>query len=75
MKKFNTHEAKSRLSELLSWVERGESVFICRNGVVVAELRSVLKLPKSLKTESRNKMKILGDILAPLPDDDWSGLH
>lgn len=34
----NTHEAKSRLSELLAAVEKDEAVLICRNGVPVAKL-------------------------------------
>lgn len=34
----NTHEAKSRLSELLRLVEEGEEVILARNGHVVAKL-------------------------------------
>jgi prevent-host-death family protein len=34
----NTHEAKSRLSELLRLVEQGNQVFLARNGVTVAQI-------------------------------------
>lgn len=34
----NTHEAKSRLSELLRLVEQGDQVFLARNGVTVAQI-------------------------------------
>jgi prevent-host-death family protein len=34
----NTHEAKSRLSELLRRVEQGDQVFLARNGVTVAQI-------------------------------------
>jgi prevent-host-death family protein len=34
----NTHEAKSRLSELLRLVEQGEEVILARNGKMVAKL-------------------------------------
>jgi prevent-host-death family protein len=34
----NTHEAKSRLSELLHLVEAGEEVIVARNGAVVAKI-------------------------------------
>jgi prevent-host-death family protein len=34
----NTHEAKSRLSELLRMVEMGDQVFLARNGVTVAQI-------------------------------------
>ncbi|MBF0275817.1 MAG: type II toxin-antitoxin system Phd/YefM family antitoxin, partial [Nitrospinae bacterium] len=37
----NTHEAKTRLSELLTKIEQTkETVLICRNGSPVAELHS-----------------------------------
>ena len=34
----NTHEAKSRLSELIRLVEAGDEVIVARNGVAVAKL-------------------------------------
>lgn len=34
----NTHEAKSRLSELLRLVEEGQEVIVARNGAAVAKL-------------------------------------
>ncbi len=34
----NTHEAKSRLSELLRLVEQGDQVFLARNGVTIAQI-------------------------------------
>jgi prevent-host-death family protein len=34
----NTHEAKSRLSELIRLAESGEEVIVARNGVFVARL-------------------------------------
>jgi prevent-host-death family protein len=39
----NTHEAKSRLSELLRLVERGDQVFLARNGVTVAQIISAVQ--------------------------------
>jgi prevent-host-death family protein len=34
----NTHEAKSRLSELIRLVEEGEEVIVARNGTMVAKI-------------------------------------
>jgi len=34
----NTHEAKSRLSELIRLVEQGDEVIVARNGTAVAKL-------------------------------------
>mgnify|MGYP003584549007 CR=1 FL=1 len=42
----NTHEAKSRLSELLQRVENGEDVLIARAGRPVARLTPVAKQPR-----------------------------
>ncbi len=39
--KVNMHEAKSRLSELVRLVERGETVIVARNGEPVAELKPI----------------------------------
>jgi antitoxin (DNA-binding transcriptional repressor) of toxin-antitoxin stability system len=51
----NTHEAKSKLSQLLAAVEeKGEVVLICRNGKPVAEMKAV-------------QGKAVGDRLTPDP--------
>jgi prevent-host-death family protein len=70
----NTHEAKTKLSELLMLVETGkESVLICRHGRPVAELVKPVAVPPC----SRNKIypelnvKITGDPCVPLDDDAW----
>jgi len=43
MIQVNTHEAKTKLSALLSAVEnRGETIIICRNSKPIAELRAIL---------------------------------
>src|SRR5882762_3662915 len=44
----NTHEAKSKLSQLLAAAEeKGEVVLICRNGKTAAELKAPAKSPKN----------------------------
>ncbi|MBK0419634.1 type II toxin-antitoxin system prevent-host-death family antitoxin [Leucobacter sp. CSA1] len=43
----NVQEAKTRLSELLRQVERGESVAIARAGTVVARLQAVEPVRRS----------------------------
>ena len=71
----NTHEAKSRLSELLQMVENeNERVVICRAGKPVAELvpnrmtkRSIYD-PHPILSQGR----ILGDVIAPaMPIEEW----
>ncbi len=42
----NIHEAKTRLSELIHAVERGETVQICRRNEPVAQVTIIEKKPK-----------------------------
>jgi prevent-host-death family protein len=71
----NTHEAKTRLSELLRLVEeRHERIRICRNGRPVAEIAPIPKPDRSpLEQSSRLRGIIYKESpLQPLSDDDWS---
>lgn len=43
---FNVHEAKTRLSELLARVERGEEIVIARAGKPVAVMKAVEHRPR-----------------------------
>lgn len=69
----NTHDAKTRLSALLSAVEeRGESVRICRNGKPVAELRPIHRATDPLQTHPNlSKIKMHEDPMLPLGPEDW----
>lgn len=73
MTRVNMQEAKTRLSQLVAAAERGETVFLCRNGEPVVELR---RLPRRF---SRTKVDTIdlgpptdrAEALAPLSPDDW----
>lgn len=58
----NTHEAKSRLSELIRAVEEGDEVIVARNGTPVARL-----IPWSARESRRLPGAWSGGI--DLPDD------
>jgi antitoxin (DNA-binding transcriptional repressor) of toxin-antitoxin stability system len=65
----NMHEAKTRLSQLVELVERGERVLIARNGEPVAEL--VLHVPKAGKRKGgqlKGKIWMSPDFDDPLPE-------
>ena len=71
----NTHEAKSKLSKLLAAVEeKGEVVFICRNGKVVAELKAV-KPARRHRLEPDPALKVTFapgfDPAEPATEEDW----
>jgi prevent-host-death family protein len=70
----NTHEAKTRLSELLALVEqKHEEVTICRNGKAVAKLVATESEP----IDRLKPIPELGPIVfhedptAPLDEDAW----
>lgn len=69
----NTHEAKTKLSELLLQVEqKHEIVVICRNGMPVAELSPWKKARNPLRQSPKLKKVIFReDPTLPLKEDDW----
>ena len=69
----NTHEAKTRLSELLMKVEqKHETVVICRNGTPVAELSSWRKAQNPLRQSPKLKEVVFyEDPSLPLKETDW----
>jgi antitoxin (DNA-binding transcriptional repressor) of toxin-antitoxin stability system len=72
------HEAKTRLSELVTLVEKNnEIVRVCRNGAPVAELILVSGVVDPLKQNPAIKdIKILCDPTATLDSDEWpEGWH
>ena len=69
MKKVNVHEAKTRLSELLSCVEAGEEVTIAKAGRPVARLVPVREKPGTrVPGTAKGKVAIGKDFDEPLPD-------
>jgi prevent-host-death family protein len=70
----NTHEAKTRLSELLAKVESGaETVTICRHGKPVANLQAIQEAaPRRLAASKRSLIPILRyDPCEPAASDEW----
>ena len=69
----NTHEAKTRLSELLQRVEKKlETIVICRNGIPIAELCAWHKNKNPLSQSAKLKhVKFYKDPSLPLDEEDW----
>jgi prevent-host-death family protein len=69
MKKVNVHEAKTKLSELLSRVEGGEEITIAKAGRPVARLVPVReKAVVRVAGTAKGKVAIGRDFDEPLPD-------
>lgn len=68
MATYNVQEAKTRLSELLGRVERGEEIVIARSGTPVARLVPAGPLPP--RQFGGVKLTIPADFDAPLSEDE-----
>lgn len=67
--KVNVHDAKTRLSELLSRVEGGEEITIARAGRPVARLVPVReKARERVAGTAKGKVRIGKDFDKPLPE-------
>ena len=72
---MNVHEAKTRLSELLARVERGEEIVIARGGAPVARLVAVGALPPR-ELGFLAGLDTPDSFFAPLPEEElaaWEG--
>ena len=70
----NTHEAKTRLSELLRLVEeRSERIRVRRNGKPVAEIGPITAPDRDPLVPNPRLAGVVfhEDPVAPLADDDW----
>jgi prevent-host-death family protein len=65
----NTHEAKSRLSELIREAERGVDVIVARNGDPVARIVPIASAaPMRRPGAWAGRVTYSGDLVAPDPD-------
>ena len=66
----NTHEAKSRLSELIRAAESGDDVIVARNGEPVARIVAWAgEPPRRTPGIWRGRISIQSDLVAPDPAD------
>ena len=72
MKALNVHEAKTRLSAVLSEVaEKGEKYLICRNGKPVADLVPHVQKSRLAPHPVLSRIRIKYDPIEPLSPDEW----
>lgn len=67
-KEIGAFEAKTRLSELLARVDRGQVYVITKHGRPVAELRPVQGRTRLQYGSDRGRITIAEDFDAPVPD-------
>ncbi len=72
MKTLNVHETKTKLSAILTEIEKdGEKFVICRNGTPIADIVPHKKKSR-LKTDPfLSQVKINCDLTEPLTEDEW----
>lgn len=71
MTRFNVHQAKTHLSELLQRVEKGEEILICRNGVPVADLVPHRPRNRLAPDPYLSQVQVRCDLTRPLTEDEW----
>ena len=69
MTTVNMHEAKTRLSQLVSKVEAGEEVVISRDGKPVAKLVRAEATKRAEAGFAKGMAREIVDFNAPMPDD------
>jgi prevent-host-death family protein len=71
MKQLNIHEVKARFSEILTEVEKGEAVVICRRNQPIAELRPLPRKPRQPRPIglAKGRFSVPPSFFEPLPDD------
>lgn len=71
METISLHEAKARLSGLVSEVEKsGAKIVISRYGKPVAEISPIRKRKRTQIDSKLSKVKVSGDLTAPT-SDEW----
>jgi prevent-host-death family protein len=66
---INTHDAKTRFSELLRRVSEGEEIIIANRGVPVARIVPLHESRIRMRGKYKGQIKIADDFDAPLPDE------
>lgn len=76
MQKLNIHEAKTKLSAVLSEVEKkGETFLICRNGRPVAELIPHKRRSRLAYHPVMRDIKIDYNPVEDLTEDEWGEIE
>ncbi len=72
MKTLNIHETKTRLSAILTEIEKtGEKFVICRNGNPIADIVPHKKKSRIKADLFLSQVKIKCDLTEPLTEDEW----
>ena len=72
--RVNVHEAKTRLSELLAAVERGEDVIIARAGIPVARLNRFAPAGIGENMPKRQLGWLAGEHILPGSREEWEAM-
>ncbi len=72
MKTLNVHETKTKLSAILTQIEKdGEKYVICRNGTPIADIVPHKKKSRLKSDSFLSQVKINCDLTEPLTEDEW----
>ncbi len=72
MRTLNVHETKTKLSAILTKIEKeGEKYVICRNGTPIADIVPHKKKSRLKPDSFLSQVKINCDLTEPLTEDEW----
>ncbi len=71
MKSVNTHEAKTRLSEILREISKGETYLICKNGEPIARISPYIPEKRTVTDPVLSQISINYDPVEVLQEDEW----
>lgn len=79
---LNLSEAKARLSSVVDAAQKGETLFICKRNVPVAQVTAVPREESGRRHRTKigwakgSGVRILGDIIEPaMPESGWDMLR
>ena len=67
----NIHEAKTNLSAILTQIEKGEQVVICRNGKPIADLINHKQQIRTKPDKLLSRISINYNPTEPLSQEEW----
>ena len=79
MKTYKASEFKAKCLKIIDQIaESGDDVVVTKRGVPMVKVAAIVTRPKSMFGVDKGKIKILGDIVSPMPpewytDDENTG--
>ena len=76
MQNYMASEFKAKCLKIIDEIaESGEGVVVTKRGVPLVKVTPMVDRPKSMYGVDKGKIKILGDVVSPMPPEWYSNLE